>query len=65
MPLTDREAKVLNEIQDWEKNLLEYEPNDFQLTYEKYLNKPSHYYLKRFNSNFFQLLIVGCFIYMV
>jgi hypothetical protein len=39
MPLTDREAKVLNEIQDWERNLREFEPNDFQLTYEKYLQQ--------------------------
>jgi hypothetical protein len=39
MPLTDREAKVLNEIQEWERNLLNYEANDFQLTYEKYLQQ--------------------------
>lgn len=39
MPLTDREAKVLNEIQEWERNLLNYEPNDIQLTYEKYLQQ--------------------------
>ncbi|WP_026563318.1 EcsC family protein [Bacillus sp. UNC41MFS5] len=39
MPLTDREAMVLNEIQDWERNLFEFEPNDFQLTYEKFLQQ--------------------------
>lgn len=37
MPLTDREMTVLAEIKDWEKKLLDYEPNDLQLTYEKYL----------------------------
>lgn len=37
MPLTDREVKVYAEIKDWESRLLSYEPNDFQLTYEKYL----------------------------
>lgn len=39
MPLTDREQIVMNEIQDWERKLLSYEPNDFQLTYEKYLER--------------------------
>jgi hypothetical protein len=37
VPLTDRELKVYEEIKDWESRLLSYEPNDFQLTYEKYL----------------------------
>ncbi|SFB17512.1 MULTISPECIES: EcsC family protein [unclassified Bacillus (in: firmicutes)] len=37
MPFTDRELKVYEEIKDWESRLLSYEPNDFQLTYEKYL----------------------------
>lgn len=37
MPLTDREVKVYAEIKEWESRLLSYEPNDFQLTYEKYL----------------------------
>lgn len=39
MPLTDRERTVLNDIQEWERKLLSYEPNDFQLTYEKYLER--------------------------
>jgi hypothetical protein len=39
MPLTDREVLVLNEIQDWERNLFEFEPNDFHLTYEKFLQQ--------------------------
>ncbi|WHY84990.1 EcsC family protein [Neobacillus novalis] len=39
MPLTDRETKVLNGIRDWERDLLNYEANDFQLTYEKYLER--------------------------
>jgi hypothetical protein len=37
MPLSDREQKALKEIQEWEKSLLNYEPNDFQAAYEKYL----------------------------
>jgi hypothetical protein len=39
VPLTERENKVLEEIREWEKNILSYEPNDFQLTYEKYLER--------------------------
>jgi hypothetical protein len=37
MSLTEREKVILNEIKEWENRLLNYEPNDFQLTYEKYL----------------------------
>ncbi|RHW40746.1 EcsC family protein [Neobacillus notoginsengisoli] len=37
MPLTDRENAILSEIKEWERKLFEYEPNDFQMTYEKYL----------------------------
>lgn len=39
MPLTERETKVLNDIREWEKQLLSYEVNDLQLTYEKYLER--------------------------
>lgn len=39
MPLTDQERKKLAEIRQWEKSLLSYEANDFQLTYEKYLER--------------------------
>ncbi|MCM3692100.1 EcsC family protein [Neobacillus niacini] len=39
MPLTDRETEVLNEIREWETHLLNYEANDLQLTYEKYLER--------------------------
>lgn len=39
MPLSDRELNVWNQIRDWETHLLNYEANDFQLTYEKYLEQ--------------------------
>jgi hypothetical protein len=39
MPLTERETEVLNEIREWETHLLNYEANDLQLTYEKYLER--------------------------
>jgi hypothetical protein len=39
LTLTDRELMTLKGIQDWEKKLLAYEPNDFQLLYEKYVER--------------------------
>jgi len=56
MPLTDREAKVLNEIQDWERNLREFEPNDFQLTYEKYLQQSFLLLPERVQRQFFTVI---------
>ncbi|MEH7503458.1 EcsC family protein [Neobacillus drentensis] len=56
MPLTDREAKVLNEIQDWERNLHEYEPNDFQFTYEKYLQQTFSLLPEKVQQQFFSVI---------
>ena len=39
MALTEREQKVWSEIQEWERKLYSYEPNDLVLTYEKYMEK--------------------------
>ncbi|HEY2421122.1 MAG TPA: EcsC family protein [Neobacillus sp.] len=39
MPLSNREWEVLNEILVWEKKLINYEANDFQAAYEKYLER--------------------------
>ena len=39
MPLTDRETKIYNAVRNWENKLLDYQPNDFQLTYEKYIEQ--------------------------
>ncbi|WNS74592.1 EcsC family protein [Bacillus sp. DTU_2020_1000418_1_SI_GHA_SEK_038] len=39
MSLTEREQKVWSEIQEWEHKLYNYESNDFELTYEKYMEK--------------------------
>ncbi|PLR77805.1 ABC transporter substrate-binding protein [Bacillus sp. V3-13] len=39
MALSDREKKALDGIRDWETRLASYEPNDFELTYEKYLER--------------------------
>lgn len=39
MALTEREKVVLAEIQEWENKLYSYEPNDIELTCEKYLER--------------------------
>ncbi|WP_144547923.1 EcsC family protein [Bacillus sp. X1(2014)] len=56
MPLTDREEMVLNEIQDWERNLFEFEPNDFQLTYEKFLQQSFSLLPDKVQSQFFSVI---------
>jgi EcsC protein family len=39
MALSEREKRILAEIQEWEMKLNSYMPNDFVITYEKYLEK--------------------------
>ncbi|WP_210364920.1 EcsC family protein [Bacillus sp. REN3] len=39
MPLTEREKKVLEDLKEWENELYSYEPNDFELAYDRYLEK--------------------------
>ncbi|WP_066063498.1 EcsC family protein [Neobacillus soli] len=56
MPLTDRETKVLNEIQEWERNLLNYEANDFQITYEKYLDRSFSLLPEKVQRQFFAVI---------
>lgn len=64
MSLTDREKAVLNNIREWESNLLNYEANDLELTYEKYLERSFSLLPEKVQSQFFLLLIAGCFICM-
>ncbi|WML59471.1 EcsC family protein [Neobacillus sp. PS2-9] len=56
MPYTDRETKVWNEISEWEKNLFNYEPNDIQLTYEKYLERSFSLLPETVQKQFFSLV---------
>jgi hypothetical protein len=56
MPLTDRETKVLNEIRDWETNLFNYEANDFQITYEKYLDRAFTLLPEKVQRQFFSVI---------
>jgi len=56
LPLTDREEVVLNEIRLWEKNLLNYEATDFQLLYEKYLERSFSLLPERIQRQFFSVI---------
>lgn len=56
MPFTERERKVWNEITEWEQNLFNYEPNDFQLTYEKYLERSFSLLPETVQKQFFSLV---------
>lgn len=56
MTLTDRETKVLDEIKEWEVRLLSYEPNDFQLTYEKYLERAFSLLPETIQNQFFSVV---------
>ncbi len=56
MPLSDRERNVLNQIRDWENNLLNYEANDFQLTYEKYLEHAFSLLPEAVQNQFFSMI---------
>ncbi|MFZ7945755.1 MULTISPECIES: EcsC family protein [Bacillaceae] len=56
MPLTSRETSVLNEIRLWEESLLNYEANDFQLTYEKYLERSFLLLPENVQRQFFSLI---------
>lgn len=39
MAWSKREQKVWNEIKEWEHQLLEYEPTDFEMTYDKWIER--------------------------
>jgi len=56
LPLTDREEVVLNQIRLWEKNLLNYEATDFQLLYEKYLERSFSLLPERIQRQFFSVI---------
>lgn len=59
MPLTEREAKVLHEILEWENQLNQYLPNDFELTFDKYLERSFSLLSEDVQSQFFRCWIAG------
>lgn len=56
MPLTDRETVVLNEIREWENILINYQANDLQLTYEKYLERSFSLLPEKVQQQFFMIM---------
>jgi hypothetical protein len=56
MPLTDWERGVLKGIRDWENKLQQNEPNDFQLTYEKYLERSFGLLPEKIQMQFFSVV---------
>lgn len=61
MPLTDREKKVLDELSQWESNLYGYEPNDFELVYDRYLDRSFSMLPEEVQERFFSLFDSGLF----
>lgn len=61
MPLTDREKKVLDELSQWESNLYGYEPNDFELAYDRYLDRSFSMLPEEVQERFFTLFDSGLF----
>lgn len=56
MVLTEREQIVLTELKEWENKLYDYEPNDFELTYDKYLEKSFSLLPEEVQKQFFNAL---------
>lgn len=55
MPLTEREKMVLDALRDWESNLYSYEPNDFELVYDRYLERSFSLLPDQVQERFFSL----------
>lgn len=56
MTLNERDQKVKAELVEWENKLLSYQPNDFELTYEKYIEKAFSLLPEDIQAQFFSLL---------
>jgi len=56
MPLTERETKVLQNIAEWSNQLYRYQPNDFELTFDKYLDQSFSLLPESVQTQFFSLL---------
>lgn len=54
--LTEREQKLLAEINEWEQSLNSYEPNDLELAYDKYMDKAFSFLPENVQKEFFSVL---------
>ncbi|MFD2446334.1 EcsC family protein [Bacillus sp. CGMCC 1.16607] len=53
---TERDQKLKNELMEWENKLFDYQPNDFELTYEKYIERAFSLLPDDIQTQFFSLL---------
>jgi hypothetical protein len=56
MGWTERDQRVKEELTEWENKLLSYQPNDFELIYEKYIEKTFALLPEDIQTQFFTLL---------
>jgi hypothetical protein len=56
MTWTQRDQTVMQELKEWEQKLYSYQPNDFELTYEKYLERTFSLLPEETQTQFFNLL---------
>lgn len=56
MPLSDREKHLLENLRQWENRLLSYESNDFQLTFEKYIERSFSLLPEKLQDQFFSVI---------
>ena len=56
MALTKLEERLVREIDEWENQLARYEPNDFQLTFEKYLEQSFSMLPEKIQQQFFSAI---------
>src|SRR5690606_15091478 len=56
-----RERKVLEEIEAWENKLYKYEANDFQLMYDKYIERSFQQLPEKIRHTFSDMLDTGLF----
>jgi hypothetical protein len=56
MPLTEREKSAFLKLKEWENHLYDYEPNDLQLTFDKYLDRSFSLLPEETQQQFFSVL---------
>ncbi|WP_053364348.1 EcsC family protein [Bacillus sp. FJAT-27251] len=61
MSLTEREKQVLGNLQDWEVSLADYQPNDLELAYDRYLERTFSLLPEEIQKEFFSRFDSGLF----
>jgi hypothetical protein len=61
MSLTEREKQVFGNLQDWEVSLADYQPNDLELAYDRYLERTFSLLPEEIQKEFFSRFDSGLF----